>query len=238
MSLFYSLFTLLILSFINSVHSFQYRSIARSSIIQRHLAPTDVIDAYNNALVSSPLLTKSITAGVILGLADLTGQKLEGQPVADPSLGVVDKSLDAARILRFVVLGLALQAPWNHFYYMLLDGAIPPTLDPLSQTNLGKVFIDQFIQAPIFTAIIFLYLGLAEGNSMNTIIEDKFKKSYWSTLLDNWKLWVPATAVNIAFFDPIYRVLYLNCVFYFWSIYLSLKLNSNTATSPEDVQKE
>jgi hypothetical protein len=39
------------------------------------------------------------------------------------------------------------------------------------------------------------------------------------------KLWVPATAINLAFVPPLFRVLYLNCVFFFWSIYLSLILN-------------
>jgi peroxisomal membrane protein 2 len=39
------------------------------------------------------------------------------------------------------------------------------------------------------------------------------------------KLWIPATVINIAFVPPLLRVLYLNCVFFFWSIYLSLVLN-------------
>ena len=33
--------------------------------------------SYNVALVQNPLLTKSLTAGIILGAADLAGQKLE-----------------------------------------------------------------------------------------------------------------------------------------------------------------
>ena len=53
----------------------------------------------------------------------------------------------------------------------------------------------------------------------------------WSLFISRWlhvrtgKLWLPATVVNIAFVPPILRVLYLNCVFFFWSIFLSLKLN-------------
>jgi Mpv17 / PMP22 family len=39
------------------------------------------------------------------------------------------------------------------------------------------------------------------------------------------KLWIPATIINIGFVPPILRVLYLNGVFFFWSIYLSLVLN-------------
>lgn len=41
------------------------------------------------------------------------------------------------------------------FFYVLLDGALPPTPDPLSTTTAVKVLIDQFVQAPIFTVVIF-----------------------------------------------------------------------------------
>jgi hypothetical protein len=52
---------------------------------------------------------------------------------------------------------------------------------------------------------------------------------FWR-LFSPGKLWVPATVVNLAFVPPILRVLYLNVVFFFWSIYLSLKLNKEEAS--------
>lgn len=51
--------------------------------------------------------------------------------------------------------------------------------------------------------------------------------SYFLILILVGKLWVPATVINIAFVPPILRVLYLNVVFFFWSIFLSLKLNKD-----------
>ena len=86
--------------------------------------------------------------------------------------------------------------------------------------------IDQFVQAPIFTVIIFGFLGFLEGKSLESI-KEQLDRDYKDTMLANWKLWVPATAVNIAFCPPILRVLFLNCVFFFWSIFLSLKLNNS-----------
>ena len=136
-----------------------------------------------------------------------------------------EAEVDYARALRFAVFGLVLQAPWNHFYYLLLDGALPPTPDPLTPTTGVKVVIDQFVQAPIFTVLIFYFLGLLEGKSTG-MIKDQLDRDYKDTMLANWKLWVPATAVNIAFCPPPLRVLFLNCVFFFWSIFLSLKLNN------------
>ena len=178
--------------------------------------------SYNNALEEQPLLTKSITAGVILGAADLAGQAIEKRKSNDDNTDI-----DIARFLRFAFFGFILQAPWNHFYYLLLDGALPPTEDPFTATTGVKVIIDQFVQAPIFTILIFYFLGILEGKSLEAV-KQQLDRDYKDTMLANWKLWVPATMVNIAFCPPIFRVLFLNCVFFFWSIFLSLKLNKDS----------
>jgi hypothetical protein len=62
--------------------------------------------AYNNALEVSPLLVKSATAGVILGLADLAGQAIED--IKDGRS--VGQDIDLTRTARFAFFGLVLQA--------------------------------------------------------------------------------------------------------------------------------
>jgi len=181
---------------------------------------TNAWAGYNEALDTDPLLVKSVTAGVILGAADFTGQAIEGITKDE------DKGVDWARTARFAFFGFILQAPWNHFYYLLLDGALPPTPEPFTPTTGIKVLIDQFIQAPIFTVLIFAFLGLLEGKALGDV-KKQLDDDYVDTMFANWKLWVPATAVNIAFCPPALRVLFLNCVFFFWSIFLSLKLNKD-----------
>uniref|UniRef100_A0A7S1YNW0 Peroxisomal membrane protein MPV17 n=1 Tax=Skeletonema marinoi TaxID=267567 RepID=A0A7S1YNW0_9STRA len=216
----------------------QPQSSSQSSSTCLHLAElsggiTEAWNSYLDALEANPLLVKSITAGVILGAADLSGQALQ-QAIAtnnDDNMELStnnnnSNSVDIARFLRFAFFGFILQAPWNHFYYQILDGALPPTEDPFTSTTAIKVIIDQFIQAPIFTVIIFGFLGVLEGKSLDSI-KEQLDEDYVDTMLANWKLWVPATAVNIAFCPPILRVLFLNVVFFFWSIFLSLKLNKD-----------
>ena len=182
----------------------------------------EVWDSYNALLESSPLVTKSLTASVILGSADCAGQFIE--KVTASRQGEKEKELDLARVFRFFIFGLVLQAPWNHYYYLVLDGAIPPTAEPFSQSNIIKIIIDQFVQAPIFTVLIFVFLGALEGKTIEEI-QQKLKDDYPETIVNNWKLFIPATAINIGFVPPILRVLYLNVVFFFWCIYLSLVLN-------------
>lgn len=135
-------------------------------------------DSYSAALESDPLIVKSVSAFVILGAADFAGQALEKVRSG------TDKEVDFARAARFAFFGLVLQAPWNHFYYTLLDGQIPPTEEPFSNTNVVKVCIDQFIQAPIFTVLIFAFLGALEGKGLEDI-KKQLKNNYPETIVAN-----------------------------------------------------
>ena len=217
-------------------HETQRRSPSTATTSLRSTGLEDVWSSYLSALESDPLLVKSITAGVILGAADLSGKAIQqslvsakddsGDGGGGGSKGGGAGEVDIARFVRFAFFGFILQAPWNHYYYQLLDGALPPTPDPFTPTTGIKVFIDQFIQAPIFTILIFVFLGLLEGKTVDDV-KKQLDEDYVDTMFANWKLWVPATAVNIAFCPPILRVLFLNVVFFFWSIFLSLKLNKN-----------
>mmetsp|Transcript_38094 Transcript_38094/g.88646 ORF Transcript_38094/g.88646 Transcript_38094/m.88646 type:complete len:224 (-) Transcript_38094:940-1611(-) len=120
------------------------------------VSPAELWNSYNAALETDPLLIKSVTAGVILGAADFTGQLLEDKLISSSiDADSVDTEIDYGRVARFAFFGIVLQAPWNHYYYLALDAALPPTPDPLSATTGIKVVIDQFVQAPVFTVLIF-----------------------------------------------------------------------------------
>eukprot|EP00904_Undaria_pinnatifida_P011297 jgi/Undpi1/7298/HiC_scaffold_22.g09771.m1 len=161
----------------------------------------------------------SITAGVIFPAADATAQLFDKSKEGEASSAGA-ANWDFFRTLRWLFFGFAVQAPWNHFFYVALDGALPPTPDPLSTTTAIKLVIDQFVQAPVFTVIIFGVLGLLEGKT-TADIKDQLDQDYKSTMLANWGVFVPAATVNLAFIPPELRVLFLNVVFFAWTIYLS-----------------
>ena len=181
------------------------------------LDPASAWAAYNVELVTHPLVTKAITAGVIIGAGDAAAQVIENSKKTD-------SAFDVARYLRWAVFGLVLQGPWNHAFYLLLDQALPPTPDPFTITTLEKVGIDQFIQAPIFTVIILGFFAVVEGKGLG-FAKEQVKTELGGILIKNWSVFLPATAINIAFCPPELRVLFLNCVFFGWVIYLSLLLN-------------
>ena len=184
-------------------------------------APAELWTDYLGLLETAPLTTKAITAGIIIGAGDSTAQLLEKRDS--------DEAFEINRALRWAFFGLVLQGPWNHVFYQLLDAALPPTPDPFTVTTLEKVGIDQFIQAPIFTIILLVFFAIVEGKGLS-FAQNQIKNDLGGILVKNWSVFLPATAINIAFCPPELRVLFLNCVFFGWVVYLSLFLNADAET--------
>ena len=206
-------------------------SLARAPTCRRATprASVDALWPAYLALLEDPqtaLATKAVTAGVIIGAGDAAAQLVEGsQRQGDGESDDGEGGFDPARFARWAFFGLVLQAPWNHFYYMALDGAIPPTPEPFTTTTAVKVAIDQFVQAPIFTAIIFVFFAVIEGRGLDAA-RRQISDELGQVLVKNWAVFLPATFINLAFLPNELRVLFLNAVFFFWVIYLSLTVNA------------
>ena len=69
--------------------------------------------------------------------------------------------------------------------------------------------------------------GIAAGKRQ---IEEKL----YQVLLKNWAVFLPATFINLAFLPNQLRVLFLNGVFFFWTIFLSLTVNAKNASGGAD----
>jgi peroxisomal membrane protein 2 len=118
-----------------------------------------------------------------------------------------------------------LGAPWSHYYFQFLDECLPPTPEPFTKTTLLKVFIDQFIQAPLLLLVMICSLSLMKFEGPQ-VVEKDLVESFWPGLIANWKLWITASLVNLAFVKPELRVLYTNMIFFVWVIILSIILNT------------
>ena len=88
-----------------------------------------------------------------------------------------------------------------------------------------KVAVDQGVQAPVFTALIFLFFAVIEGRGVSAGV-DQLRAELGPTLLKNWLVFVPATVVNLGLVPLELRVLFINVVFFFWVIFLSLVINA------------
>ena len=173
--------------------------------------------AYQQSIDEYPIITKSLTSAVLTAFGEVISQLLV-------NFGVVDMK----RMWEFFFLGLLLQAPVSHYYYLVLDRELPPTSYPWTWTTFIKLLIDQLLFAPAFLFSVFIFLDTLEGlGPMQMMMH--LKQDFGMTLITNWKLWVPATLINLGFVHPSYRVLYNNCIFFVWSIILAMLLLSPEA---------
>jgi len=183
--------------------------------------PGSVLPRPYFALTANDRIT-ALQAAAIIGAGDAAAQQIERGKTGEP--------FDVVRYLRWAVFGLVLQGPWNHAFYLLLDGALPPTPEPFTITTLEKVTIDQFVQAPIFTMIILAFFAVVEGKGLG-FAKTQIQTELGGILVKNWSVFLPATVINIGFCPPELRVLFLNCVFFGWVVYLSLFLNEESETA-------
>ena len=138
--------------------------------------------AYNHKLERWPLLVKSLTAFFLLGLADACAQGC--QHLSGTTATTSTMSWDWLRSLRFGVFGLV-GAPWSHYYFDVLDFLLPPTPNnPCSWVTFLKLFIDQFLQAPLLLGLIIVVLHAMEGQGCASIVHD-LQDHYWTTLVAN-----------------------------------------------------
>ena len=175
--------------------------------------------AYANKLERRPLLVKSLTAFVLLGLADACAQACQHFLVPDAAGASSDAATDDqysvgkshldhwdwVRSLRFGVFGLV-GAPWSHYYFDWLDALLPPTPDrPCSWVTFAKLFIDQFLQAPLLLGVIMVVIRAMEAQGFSSIVED-LHHHYWGTLIANCKL----NDAVVLFYDQ--SILFGSCI--------------------------
>lgn len=174
---------------------------------------------YTEALEKKPILTKSITAGVLSLIADVICQKgFGGAPnEGDKEEAKVEKALDFPRIGKFTFLGVALVGPILHFWYGGLARRIPG-VDLLS--TFKRLALDQLLFAPAFIAIFFTSALTLDGKNFNEIMT-KLKEEWATTVQANWSIWTPAQFINFRFIVQKYQVLFSNCIGVVWNIYLS-----------------
>ncbi|KAI7745183.1 hypothetical protein M8C21_020359 [Ambrosia artemisiifolia] len=116
-----------------------------------------VLSWYLRMLDVRPISTKSISAGLIYGAADLTSQSM--------TIGAFS-SLDLIRTLRMAMFGLLFLGPAQHAWFNFL-GRILPKRD--MTTTFKKLIVGQIFYGPSCTAVFFTYNAFLQGESGNEI---------------------------------------------------------------------
>lgn len=163
---------------------------------------------YEGWLAKKPILTKALTSAVGFALGDILAQCFLGG----------DAAFDWARFARVTSFGFVLHGTTGHVWYGKLDQLLPGTE---AWKVAVKVAADQVLWAPIFTAMYFSYLGLAEGRSMD-YIKAKIQNDTMAGVTASWKVWPIVHAVSFRFVPTELRILYINSIQIFYNIFLSV----------------
>ncbi|XP_072271361.1 peroxisomal membrane protein 2 [Pyxicephalus adspersus] len=174
---------------------------------------TLLLRTYLQLLHSRPVLTKSLTSGILSALGNLLSQKIEQRRKTKSTT----ENVDLVALLRFAAYGLFFTGPLSHYFYLFLEQGVPSST-PMA--GLRRLLLERLIIAPAFLFLFFIVMNFLEGKNLNSL-NRKLKDSYWSALVMNWKVWTPFQFINVNYIPVQFRVLFANLVAFFWYAYLS-----------------
>ena len=182
---------------------------------------------YVNQLSLHPILTKSVTAGIIFGLSDLCAQSIENNngnvDSSSSSSSNSTTTLSYSRIFTSILVGLLFFGPAAHYWYSFVFHILPSTT---LLSTIQKAILGQLIFGPIFTSIFF-GAGLLQSSSFT------FNSWYRKVKIDLPVVWVKGLSywpiVDIVSFMlvPVRWIpLFVNVASFIWTIYLSSVTNT------------
>jgi len=165
----------------------------------------NILRAYQKLLISNPIVTKSVSSGVIACLGSTLSQAFSAGEI----------SLKVSR--SFLIFGTLITGPVTHYLYTSLDKLFPGS--GLAKSFL-RVLTDRLVFAPCFLFLTLYVLSRLQGEDHQSAL-DSTRGKYWVSLIANWKIWTLPQIININLVPLQYRVLFANTVALVWNFYLT-----------------
>lgn len=162
------------------------------------------------------VITNTVGSGILMGLGDLTTQKIEGRMNEKNAENTVQRSIDWQRMGRLAVVGLCM-GPFLHVWYRFLDRRYAIVN---IRSIAKKVLFDQTIASPLIIVYFFIGTGFLEGRSFSRSLEE-LKCKFLTVYLVDLVIWPPAQTINFFLLPPRFRVIYVAFLTYGYNIFLS-----------------
>lgn len=199
---------------------------------------------YMTLLDQNPIITKSITAGVIGVIGDFMAQKLEGWLLSRKNTRSSamrtrnNHKYDRRRGFSILIDGLIISGPLMHLAYELFENVMPSSSS--SWAAMSHVLADSILLDSIFVATTFVVTGLMEGYTHKQLIP-QMKKDYKSTLMASWVTSIgllPLEFVCFRYLPVPLRVLAVNCIDVIWDTVVSFFAHRNRKQDEPRVVEE
>lgn len=191
---------------------FSSRSSASLSA-SKNASTSSVVKWYLQKLDKYPVLTKSITAGTICTLADLTSQGISFAALDTFSFS----DLDVERILRIAGYGFFLSGPTLHLWFNFMS-TILPKRDLMS--TIKKIALGQAVYGPIVTTIFFSVNAYLQGESQSEIMA-RLQRDLIPTIRSGIMYWPICDFITYKYVPVHLQVLVSNSFAYVWTVYLT-----------------
>nr|XP_020450067.1 peroxisomal membrane protein 2 [Monopterus albus] len=186
------------------------------SVLARDASPHfRLLQQYLILLKKYPILTKSVTSGILSALGNLLSQILEARKNARNGGPVTE--IDTAGAARYAIYGLFITGPLSHYFYQLMEVWMPTTDH---YCIVKRLLLDRLIFAPAFLLLFYFVMNILEAKGREDFVK-KMRRSYWTALKMNWKVWTPFQFINVNFVPVQFRVLFANMIALFWYAYLA-----------------
>ncbi|KAK2911088.1 hypothetical protein Q8A67_003221 [Cirrhinus molitorella] len=176
---------------------------------------TRALQQYLSLLKKYPILTKSVTSGLLSALGNLLSQALEYRK--NNKENSPKKKINVLGPVHFAIFGLFITGPVSHYFYHLLEVLLPTTIP---YCLIKRLLLERLIFAPAFLLLFYVVMNALEGKTLADV-QNKLKTSYWPAMKMNWKVWTPFQFININYVPVQFRVLFANMVALFWYAYLA-----------------
>ena len=184
---------------------------------------------YSSLLETRPIVTKSVTAGIIFGLSDWTAQILQSSGKAGDDDKEAKKSkLDKPRLIGSILVGLLYFGPAAHAWYDWIFKLLPETT---LISTCYKAVLGQLIFGPCFTCIFFATSLIQSGDFTLKNWWTKVRKDLFGVWAAGLGYWPVIDFISYAWIPVIWIPLFVNFCSFVWTIYLSLVANSRARTS-------
>lgn len=195
---------------------------AASSVLSTAASRNGLVGWYLGMIEARPVLTKSITSGVIFMAADISSQMVTLS---------ASESFDWIRTLRMASYGMLIAGPSLHIWFNFASRIIPKR-DVIS--TLKKMFIGQTCYGPIMTSIFFSLNAGLQGESAAEIMA-RLKRDLIPTLVNGLVYWPLCDFVTFRFIPVRLQPLVSNSFSFLWTIYLTYMASLQKATSAPQI---
>mmetsp|Transcript_15619 Transcript_15619/g.36511 ORF Transcript_15619/g.36511 Transcript_15619/m.36511 type:complete len:291 (-) Transcript_15619:45-917(-) len=178
----------------------------------------EAVGTYTDALAEDPVMTKIMTAALLVTLGDALSQAMEGEPEATPHY-------DVLRGLSFALFGAMYTGAFQHWWFLTLNDVIPVPPDAnaaqLLFAAIAKTSLCQFGSIPlVYIPLFFGLTGVLRGLSVQETC-NRARSLYWPLLSRNITYWFPVQMVQFLFVEPEWQVPYVCAAGFVWSVLLS-----------------